>query len=161
MSKSNQFVDSFAAAIQSAANLTIEGEGSDKKAVVKFDLATVADEIDAVEGQSTLAEIKTAQETQANIAAAIVRATHLASIEKLREDKEISGVNSSTKIGNDTVDVGIKRHTQAVNPQDTSKKIDVYGSTSVRVTTAIASKRQPVSTEIKAIKSTYVDSFAQ
>lgn len=161
MSKTNTFVDSFAAAIQSAAAVTVEGEGSDKKAVVKFDIASVADKIDGVEGQATLAEIKTAQETQSNIAAALVRATHNATIEKMKEDKEIGGVNSSTKIGNDSIDVGIKRHTQAVNPQDTSKKIDVYGSTSVRVKTAISSSRQPVSTEVKAIKASYADSFAQ
>lgn len=161
MSKENKFVESFVAALQPAATVNIEGEGDSKKAVVVIDVAKAEEAINAVEGQASLSEIKHADETKANLAAALTSITHRETFNKIKEDESIKGASSSTTIGNDKIDVGIKRHTQAVNPQDPKNKLDVYGQVSIRVNSNISNKRQPCSPIAKQIKSDYVDMYSQ
>lgn len=161
MSKDNKFVESFVAALQPAATVKIEGEGDAKKAVVEIDVAKAEEAINAVEGQASLAEIKHADETKANLAAALTQVTHRETFEKIKEDESIKGAASTTTIGNDKIDVGIKRHVKAVNPQDPKNKLNVYGQVSIRVNSNIAAKRQPCSPIAKEIKTDYMGLYSQ
>tara|TARA_Y100001956_G_scaffold82973_1_gene107805 strand:- start:204575 stop:205048 length:474 start_codon:yes stop_codon:yes gene_type:complete len=155
MSKENTMLNNFADLLKANATVT----ESDNEISITFNKEKVEAGLEGIEGAATITEVKKVQETTGNLAAAMGRVGHELSFETVKSNDKIETVTTSHKLGGDTIKTRTKRQMKATN-LSTGEPIDVYGSTSISVSTSVSGKRQPCKDVTEKIKAAYVSAFS-
>lgn len=155
MSKENTMLNNFAELLRANATVT----ESDNEISITFNKEKVEAGLEGIEGAATIAEVKKVQETTGNLAAAMGRVGHELSFDKVKGNDQIETVTTSHKLGGDTIKTRTKRHMKATNLSN-GESIDVYGSTSISVTTSVSGKRLPCKGVTEEIKKAYIGAFS-